>query len=39
MWLLILEVFIVLGMAVFIVWWTMSSRRKVDEQDPKDPGA
>jgi hypothetical protein len=39
MWLLIIEAFIALGMLVFIVWWTMSSRRKGDEQNPKDPPA
>lgn len=28
MWLLIAEAFIALAMFVFIVWWTMSSRRR-----------
>lgn len=28
MWLLIVEILIVLALAVFIVWWTMSGRRK-----------
>ena len=30
MWLLIAEAFIALAMFVFIVWWTMSSRRRSD---------
>lgn len=30
MWLLIVEAFIALGMFVFIVWWTMSSRRRIE---------
>ncbi len=33
MWVLILEIFIVLAMAVFIVWWTMSSRRRDDRSE------
>jgi hypothetical protein len=35
MWLLIVEAIIAGGMLVFIVWWTMSSRRK-DVADVKD---
>ncbi len=31
MWLLIAEAFIALGMFIFIVWWTMSSRRRNDK--------
>ncbi len=30
MWLLIAEAFIALAMFIFIVWWTMSSRRRSD---------
>ncbi len=42
MWLLIAEAFIALGLFVFIVWWTMSSRRRTDDTaaksaDPADP--
>ncbi len=39
MWLLIAEAFIALGMLVFIVWWTMSSRRKPAAQVDAEPAA
>jgi hypothetical protein len=35
MWLLIVEALIALGLFVFIVWWTVSSRR---ENPPPDAG-
>ena len=31
MWLLIAEAFIALALFVFIVWWTMSGRRRTDD--------
>jgi hypothetical protein len=31
MWLLIAEAFIALALLVFIVWWTMSGRRRVGD--------
>ncbi len=37
MWLLIAEAFIALGMFIFIVWWTMSSRRRNDSAPPALP--
>ncbi len=35
MWLLIAEAFIALALFVFIVWWTMSGRRRTDETSVK----
>jgi len=32
MWLLILEAGLALGLLVFIVWWTMFSGRKDDDE-------
>ncbi len=45
MWLLILEMFLALGVIVFIMWWTLRARvdHPVKEEDPtnssvkKDP--
>lgn len=31
MWLLIAEAFVALALFVFIVWWTMSGRRRTDD--------
>lgn len=39
MWLLIAEAFIALGMLVFIVWWTMSSRRRTESTAAKPVAA
>ena len=36
MWLLIIEACIALGLLVFIVWWTMSGRRKESQIPPED---
>ena len=40
MWLLVLEMFLALGVIVFIMWWTMRARVdhpvKLDEDDKKD---
>ena len=36
MWLLILEAFLALAMLVFIVWWTMFSGRRRDDDDKPD---
>ncbi len=33
MWLLILEAFLALAVLVFIVWWTMFSGRKPDDEE------
>lgn len=35
MWLLILEALLALGLLVFIVWWTMFSGRKKDDEPPQ----
>jgi hypothetical protein len=35
MWLIIVEMLLALGLAVFIVWWTMFHRPK----DPRAPAA
>jgi hypothetical protein len=31
LWIVILEMLVVLGLVVFIVWWTAGSRRKGDD--------
>lgn len=35
MWLLILEALAALGVLVFIVWWTMFSGRRKDDDEPR----
>ena len=35
---LLLEAFVALALAVFIVWFTMGGKRKNPPRDPKDPG-
>jgi hypothetical protein len=35
---LLLEAFVALALAVFIVWFTMGGKRKNSPRDPKDPG-
>jgi hypothetical protein len=34
LWIIILEMVLVLGLAGFIVWWTMGGRRRGDETRP-----
>jgi hypothetical protein len=36
MWLILLELLLALGVAVFIVWWTMFSGRSKGELPPPD---
>jgi len=36
MWLILLELLLALGVAVFIVWWTMFSGRSKGELPPSD---
>ena len=38
MWLLILEMFLALGVIVFIMWWTLRARvdHPVKTEEPKD---
>lgn len=36
MWVVILEIVLALGLAVFIVWWTWPKKRSDDE--PRPPG-
>jgi hypothetical protein len=37
MWLLILEALGALALLVFIVWWTMFSGRRKDDEPPDEP--
>jgi hypothetical protein len=41
MWVVILEIVLALGLAVFIVWWTWPKKRPEDEQrhPPRDPSS
>ncbi len=34
MWLLVLEALVALAVGVFIVWWTMFSGRRTDDDPP-----
>ncbi len=38
MWLLILEAFVALAVLVFIVWWTMFSGRRRDDDEGNGEG-
>lgn len=39
MWLIVVEMLLALGLAVFIVWWTMFDRPKDTRPPPERPDA